>query len=159
MRAKRSIHLAHSLLAAMLVGFMLVTSGCGGSSQSQQQASQNKSQLDTALQHAEASGVPASQLAPIVKQEQQLSSTSAPFTLFNDQPDTDNYLSQARQYHQHSIQLQSIISSVTDQYATQAQMDMQDFQQTLAEQATTEAVNIQAFFEQYTKDNALFDTA
>jgi len=70
MRRKRSIHLAQMLLAAMLVSFVLLTSGCGGSSQSQQQATQNKSQLDTALKQAQANGVPASQLQPIVKQEQ-----------------------------------------------------------------------------------------
>src|SRR5579875_515223 len=159
MRTKRSIHLAHSLLAAMLIGFMLLASGCGGSSQSQQQASQNKSQLDTALQHAEASGIPASQLTPIVKKEQQLDSTGAPFSLFNDQPATDYYLSQANQYHQLYIQLQGIVSSVTDQYSTQAQMDMQDFQQTLAVQAARKVGNIQAFSEQYNKDNALLAAA
>jgi len=100
MSKKRSIHLAQSMLAVMLVSFVLLTSGCGGSSQSQQQANQNKSQLDAALQHARANGVPSSQLQPVVKKEQQLSSTGAPFTLFNDQPATDYYINQANQYHQ-----------------------------------------------------------
>ena len=159
MRKKRSIYLAHALLATMLVSFVLVTSGCGGSSQSQQQANQNKSQLDTALQHAKANGVPSSQLAPVVKKEQQLSSTSAPFSLFNDQPDTDYYVNQANQYHQLYIQLQGIVGSVTDQFSTQAQLDMQDFQQTLAVQTTKKVGNIAAFTEQYNKDNALLTAA
>ncbi|HJT56486.1 MAG TPA: L,D-transpeptidase [Ktedonobacteraceae bacterium] len=159
MSKKRSIYLAHALLATMLVSFVLVTSGCGGSSQSQQQANQNKSQLDTALQHAKANGVPSSQLAPVVKKEQQLSSTSAPFSLFNDQPDTDYYVNQANQYHQLSIQLQGIVGSVTDQFSTQAQLDMQDFQQTLAVQTTKKVGNISAFTEQYNKDNALLTAA
>lgn len=159
MRKKRSIHLAQILLATTLVGFVLATSGCGGSSQSQQQANQNKSQLDTALQDAKASGVPSAQLSPIVKKEQQLSSTGAPFSPFNDQPDTDYYLNQANQYHQLYIQLQAIVGSVTNQYLTQAQVNMQDFQQTLAVQTTKKVGNIAAFTEQYNKDNALLTAA
>ena len=159
MRQRRSIHLAQTMLAGMLVSFVLLTSGCGGSGQSQQQASQNKSQLDTALLRASANGVPASQLQPIVKKEQQLSSTSAPFTLFNDQPATGYYQNQANQYHQLYIQLQGIVSSTTDQYSTQAQMDMQDFQQTLSVQRTKNVGNIQAFSEQYNKDDALLAAA
>ena len=155
MSKKRSIHLAQTFLAVMLVSFVLLTSGCGGSSQSHHQANQNKSQLDTALQHAKANGVPSSQLQPVVKKEQQLSSTGAPFTLFNDQPATDYYLNQANQYHQLYTQLQGIVSSTTDQYSTQAQLDMQDFQQTLAVQRTKNVGNIQAFAEQYNKDEAL----
>ncbi len=159
MSKKRSIHLAQSMLAVMLVSFVLLTSGCGGSSQSQQQANQNKSQLDTALQHAKANGVPSSQLQPVVKKEQQLSSTGAPFTLFNDQPATDYYLNQANQYHQLYTQLQGIVSSTTEQYSTQAQLDMQEFQQTLAVQRTKNVGNIQAFSEQYNKDEALLTAA
>ena len=159
MRRKRSIHLAQMLLAAMLVSFVLLTSGCGGSSQSQQQATQNKSQLDTALKQAQANGVPASQLQPIVKQEQHISSTSAPFTLFDDQPATNYYLNQAHQYSQLFTQLQGIVSSTTQQYSTQAQLDMQDFQQTLSVQRAKNLGNIQAFSEQYNKDNALLAAA
>ncbi|HEX6484786.1 MAG TPA: L,D-transpeptidase [Ktedonobacteraceae bacterium] len=159
MRHKRSMHLTQILLAGMLVSFVLLTSGCGGSSQSQQQANQNKSQLDTALQHARANGVPASQLQSIVKQEQQLISTSAPFTLFNDQPATNYYLNQAKQYSQLYAQLQGIVSSTIQQYSTQAQQNMQDFEQTLSIQRTKKAGNTQAFTDQYNKDDALLTAA
>jgi hypothetical protein len=159
MRHKRPIRLTQILLAGTLVSYVLLTSGCGGSSQSQQQASQSKSQLDTALQHARANGVPASQLQVIVKKEQQLSSTSAPFTLFNDQPATNYYLNQEKQYSQLYTQLQGIVSSTTQQYSTQAQLNMQDFEQTLSIQRTKKAGNIQAFTDQYNKDDALLAAA
>jgi len=94
-----------------------------------------------------------------VKQEQHISSTSAPFTLFDDQPATNYYLNQAHQYSQLFNQLQGIVSSTTQQYSTQAQLDMQDFQQTLSVQRAKNLGNIQAFSEQYNKDNALLAAA
>src|SRR5260221_1832583 len=71
-----------------LLGVIMLTSACGGSPQSQQQAGQSKTQLDQLIQHAQQIGVPAKSLAPIQRQEQQLSSAGAPFAPSNDKTDT-----------------------------------------------------------------------
>ena len=84
-----SFRSTQSMLAGMLVGMMLLITACGGSSQSQTQLNQSKATLDQAIQHAQSIGIPESALQPIIKKEQQLNSTGAPFTLFNDQPVTD----------------------------------------------------------------------
>src|SRR5437879_10374376 len=91
--------MSQALLAVLLLSLTVLATACGGDPQAQQQASQNKTQLDTTVQHARQIGVPASLLNPILKQEQQLSSTSAPFSLFNDQAATVYYKNQANQYH------------------------------------------------------------
>src|SRR5437588_11837176 len=100
MQHMRPNRLMPIILVGMLLGFVMLTSGCGASQQSQQQASQNKAQLDSALRHARDIGVSASALQPVLRQEQQLSSTSAPFTLFDGSPATTYYLNQAKGYHQ-----------------------------------------------------------
>src|SRR5947208_38804 len=102
MHTTHPVHLPQRVTQGMMIMLLLsltiLTTACGGDPQVQQQASQNKTKLDALIQHAQQIGVPASILNPIVKKELQLSSTSAPFTLFNDQPDTDYYKNQANQY-------------------------------------------------------------
>ena len=106
MQRPRSLRLTHIFLACGLISLVLVTSGCGGNAQAQQQASQARGQLDQQLQHAKAIGVLASSLQPIMQQEAKLNSTSAPFSLFNAQPDTDYYKNQTAQYQHLLSQLQ-----------------------------------------------------
>src|SRR3989442_13276155 len=132
MHTLRSIRLKHAILGGVLIGMMLLTAGCGGSPQSQQQVSQNKAKLDQTLQHARSIGVPASALQSILKQEQQLASTAAPFTLFNDQPATDYNTRLAGRYEQLEVQAQRVISTITAQYSLQAQQDMLNFQSALS---------------------------
>ena len=83
MQHKRPNRLGQVMLVGLLLGLILATSGCGGSPQSQQQASQSKSQLDSTLKHARDIGVSASSLQPVIHQEQQISSASAPSNLFD----------------------------------------------------------------------------
>src|SRR5437660_1420948 len=128
MRERRSLHRIQFILAGGLIGLMLLTSACGGNTEVQQQANQSKAQLDAQLQHAQAIGVPQFVLQPVLSQEQQLSSSSAPFTLFNDQPATDYYANLAIRYHQLLVQLQGVVSVTTQQFQTQAQRDLQNFQ-------------------------------
>ena len=120
MRKTRPVHMPLRLAQAMLVmsilGLTVLTTACGGDPQAQQSASQNKAQLDQLIQHAQQIGVPASTLSPILKKEQQLSNSSAPFTLFNDQPDTNYYQKQANQYHGLQVQTQLLIATTTDQF-------------------------------------------
>lgn len=158
-RARQASPLLQTLLATVLTGFILLTSGCGGSPQSQQQANQNKAQLDQTLQHAKDIGVPPSYLQPILKQEQQLSTTSAPFSLFNDQPATNYYLNLATRYHQLLVQAQGIISTVTGELSTKAQLDMQHFQSALAKARSLNTKNIETFAQQYNNDSSLLAAA
>ena len=143
----------------MLFAFVMLTSGCGGSQQSQQQASQNKTQLDAALQRARNIGVPDSSLQPVIKQEYQLSSTSAPSTLFDASPATTYYLNQAKGYHQLLVQLQGIVTKVTGDTSTLAQIDMQQFQGSLARAQKLQVGNISAFTTEYNNDQNLLSSA
>jgi hypothetical protein len=103
-----------------VLGVIALTSACGGGPQSQQQSSQSKTQLDQLIQRAQHIGVPAKSLAPVQRQEQQLSSTGAPFSPFNDQADTTYYRHLATQYHTLQQQLQTLITTTTDQFQVRA---------------------------------------
>lgn len=149
---------ASSLLVLLLMSLSFVMAACGGDAHIQQQATQNKAQLDQLLQHAQAIGVPATSLHPIMTQEQQLSSTSAPFNLFNDQPVNSYNQNLATHYAQLITQTQDIITTSTTQAQSQAQHDMQNFQTALT-QARTLGLPIQHFSQQFSQDQTLLSTA
>ena len=163
MRKMRPVHMPQGLAQAMLVMFLLgltvLTSACGGDPQAQQSASQNKAQLDQLIQHAQQMGVPASTLSPVLKKEQQLTNSSAPFTLFNDQADTNYYQKQAIQYHELQAQTQVLIATTTDQFQLQAQNDMQVFQQALSRRSAQHIGNTQPFTDQYNNDQLMLTSA
>jgi L,D-transpeptidase catalytic domain len=159
MQYKRPNRLGQVMLVGLLLGLVLATSGCGGSPQSQQQASQSKSQLDSTLKHARDIGVSASSLQAVVHQEQQISSTSAPSNLFNDAPATNYYLNQAKQYTQLLTQLQGIISVTTEDATTKAQMSMQNFQLALSKSQSLKTSNLQVFAQEYTSNQNLLSSA
>src|SRR5260221_7392143 len=115
MRTRNPIHISQSILGGVLIGMMLLVTACGGSPQSQQQANQNKAKLDQTIQHAKAIGAPGSALQPILKQQQQLSSTGAPFSPFNYQTDTYYYTNLATRHQQLDVQSERLISNITDQ--------------------------------------------
>ena len=150
---------AQAMLVMLLLGLTVLTTACGGDPQAQQSASQNKAQLDQMLQHAQQIGVHATSLAPIVKKEQQLNNSSAPFSLFNDQADTNYYKNQANQYSKLSVQTQNLIVSTTDQFQLQAQNDMQVFQQALTRRSSQHMGNTQPFTDQYNNDTVLLNSA
>ena len=159
MQALWSIRSTQKILAGVMIGIMLLVTACGGSPQSQQQTSQNKAKLDQTLQHARSIGIPVSALKDIVSLEQQLSRTGAPFTLFNDQADTDYYTNLATHYRELEADAQGLISAIIDQYSQQAQQDMQNFQSALSAQRLRKVGNTQAFVQQYTTDASLLVTA
>jgi L,D-transpeptidase catalytic domain len=159
MQHKRPNRLGQIMLVGMLLGLVFATSGCGGSPQSQQQASQGKTQLDSTLQHARDIGVFASSLQPVIHQEQQISSTSVPSNLFDDTPATNYYLNQAKQYHQLLTQLQGIISIATEDATTKAQMNMQNFQLALSKSQSLKTSNVQVFAQEYANDQSLVSSA
>src|SRR5579885_684575 len=104
-----SQRVAQGFLVVLMLGLVVLTSGCGDDAHLQQQASQSKTQLDTLLAHAQSIGVPSSLLQPIMNQEQQLSSSGAPFSPFNDQPVNAYYQNLAKHYQQLTNQVQSTI--------------------------------------------------
>lgn len=163
MRNTRSVliprHVSQAMLVLLLLGLTVLTSACGGNAQVQQQVSQDKTQLDQLTQHAEAIGVPTTLLGPILKQEQQLSSTGAPFSPFNDQPVNNYYTSQANQYAKLVGQAQQLITTTTDQYQLQAQNDMQVFQQALKRRSSQHMGNVQPFSDTYNNDQMMLSSA
>src|SRR5260370_3147144 len=159
MQTLRYISSRKALLGGVLVGTLLLIPACAGSPQSQQQVRQKKANLKRTLQHGKSIGVRASALQPIVKQEGELSNTSAPFTFFNDQPDTDYNTNLAIRYQQLEVQAEGVISTVTDQYSAQAEQDMHNFQSALSAQRLRNAGNTQAFVQEYTTDTSLLATA
>jgi len=154
-----SRRVTQAMLVMLLLGLTVLTSACGGNAQSQQQASQNKTRLDQLTQHALSIGIPATLLSPILKQEQKLSSTGAPLSLFSDQPATDYYTNLANQYSTLLGQTQQLITTSTDQYQYQAQNDLQVFQQALARRSSQHIGNVQPFSDTFTNDQSLFSSA
>jgi lipoprotein-anchoring transpeptidase ErfK/SrfK len=166
MRRTRSVRssqhtswVAQTLLAALLLGVVVLASACGGSPQAQSGASSGKEKLDQLLQHAQQIGVPANVLQPVQKQEQQLSSSNAPFSPFNVQQDTDYYHNLSQRYSQLYVQLQGLISTTTDQYQSHAQGDMHAFQQALSLRQSQKIGNLSSFTTQYANDQALLAKA
>ncbi len=148
-----------TLLVALLLGITVLISACGADPQVQQSANQNKTQLDATIQHAQQIGVPASSLNPILKKEQTLNSSSAPFSLFNGQAATDYYRTQANQYQQLLTQAQNLITATTSKFQQQAQDDMQVFSLALTRRTTQHIGNVQPFTNIYNSDQALLLTA
>src|SRR5581483_856661 len=147
--------LAQVTLAAILLGTILVAiSACGGNSTLQQQAYQSQVALDHLLQQAQAIGVPASQIKPVLDQKQQLIHGSAPFSLFSDQPYDSYYKNLNTRYAQLTTQLQGIITASTEQ----AQQDKQTFQTMLA-QRRSQGFTVDYFTQQYDLDQSLMAAA
>src|SRR5947209_3118513 len=163
MRDTRSVHIPQLVTQAMLVllllGIIVLTSACGGNAQVQQQANQDKTQLDQLTQHALAIGVLATLLSPILKQEKQLSSTGAPFSPFNDQPVNDYYTNHTNHYAKLVGQTQQLITTTTDQYQLQAQNDMQVFHQALTRRSSQHVGNVQPFSDTYNNDQMMLSSA
>lgn len=155
-KRKRSIQVA---FASLLLTLLLLTSACSGDAHVQQQSSQNKTQLDALLKQAQDIGVPNALLQPILTQEQQLSSSSAPFNLFSDQPANDYYHNLAIRSQQLQVQVQGLITASTQQLQSQAQHDVQSFQILLSLRVSQKFPNLQNFSQHYTQDESLLTTA
>jgi len=141
------------LLLAMLLG------ACSGDPQAQQLATTQHTHLNTSLAHARDIGVPASMLAPIVKQEQALQKSSAPFSLFSDAPATDYYNNLAQRYQQLAIEVGDVETKVTQQFDYQAYRDIQDFENALAGRQAQGFVEVKTFAAQLAQDQTLLAKA
>jgi lipoprotein-anchoring transpeptidase ErfK/SrfK len=138
---------AQAILTALFLSTLLLTSACGANPQTQQQASQNQTKLNSLLQRAQSIGVPQSLLQPIIKQQQQLASTQAPFNIFDSTPATNYYRNIGTRYGQLVTQTQSIIDSTTSQDQTQAQFDVHSFTEAVSE-ANAQKLPVQYFQQQ-----------
>lgn len=132
-------------LCLLLVLAMLLLSACSGNPQNQQQARQNKQALDAALTHAQSIGVPMSLLQPVMQQEQQISGTSAPLSLFGDQSVNDYYSNLALRYSQLNTQVTGLESQNTQQLDYQASQDLQNMSNALAQRQDQGFVEAQTF--------------
>ncbi len=132
-----------------LLSLLLTLSACGNTSL-QQQASQEKVQLDNLLHHALAIGVPVMLLQPVQRQEQQLAQTRAPFSLFNTQPIDDYYRNLTARYRQLLIQTQGIIDTAIQQDQALAQNALQEFHTALQHQQSNH-LPVQQFAQQFSQ--------
>ena len=147
-----------SILTLFLLALALLVSACGGDPRIQQQANTNKAALDASLHQAQKIGVAASSIAPIQKQEQQLGTTNAPFSPFNDTTDTDYYRNIETRYAQLNVQTQGIIATSTEQSQTLADRTMQNFGTALS-QRRAQGLPVQAFAHQFAQDQVLLSNA
>ncbi len=145
--------------ALTLLMLSLLLSACSGDPQSQQQANANKAALDTAVAHAKDIGIPDTMLHPILKQEEQLSATNVPVTLFSDQPATDYYTNLSQRYHMLAIQVNGLMTQATQQYDFQSTVDLQAFESILAKRQGQGFIEAKVFADQLTQDQKLLAKA
>jgi hypothetical protein len=117
---------ALSLMSVILL-FALLLSACGNP-QTQQSATQNKAELDKAMAHAQSIGVPDSMLRPILNQENALSGTHEPFSLFSSQPATNYHANLSQNYEILTTQVKGLEDQATQQIGSQASQSLKDFQ-------------------------------
>ena len=141
----------------MLLGFLL--SACNGNPQTQQQAQQNKTNLDNLVAQAQSIGVPTAMLQPIVSQEKLLSGTSAPFSVFSDQPANDYYSNLAQRYQALKLQVQGVEYQATQELDYQASLDLQSFENALAQRQAQGFIEAKTFAAQLTEDQTLLAKA
>jgi hypothetical protein len=124
---------------------MMLLSACGGNPQLQQQATQARQTLDASLAHAQQIGIPASQLQPVLQQEQELTGTHSPLGLFQDQLVDGYYTDLALRYNQLNEQVLGMESQLTQQYDYQASQDLQTLSNALAERQDQNFVEANTF--------------
>src|SRR5437763_2127966 len=147
------------LIATLAIVLTMLLSACNGDPQAQQRAALAKAQLNTSLTHARNVGVPSSLLQPIVKQEQQVNSTNAPFSLVSDQPATDYYNNVAQRYQVLAVEVSSLETRVTQEFDHQAYLDIQDLENILAKREAQGFIEAKTFADQLTQDQTLLASA
>jgi len=143
------------ILASLLFGAM----SQNNDPSAQRQANQSKAQLDTLIQHARSVGVPASSLQTTLTQEKQASNSYTPFVLVSHQSATSYYHNLIQHYHTLASQVNTIITTVTQQYQVQAQQDMQSFQTALSAGSTQNGGKNQSFAAQFSQDQFALSSA
>lgn len=145
-RNKKSKNGLILLSSALLLVFLL--SACGADPQVQQSAGSSKAQLDTAISSAEAIGVPASLLQPILNQEKQLANTSAPWSLLNSQGSNEYYTNLAQRYHMLTVQVQGLKVQSAQQLDYQAAQDIQNMENVLGVRQSQNFIEVKTYQQQ-----------
>ena len=139
------------LILSLGILLAILLSACNGNPQLQQQESQNKAELDSAIAHAKIIGVPDYMLQPITGQENQLMHTNAPIGLLNDQPTNDYYSNVAQRYVMLTVEVNGLVSQSTQQFDYKASQDLQMLENTLAERQAQNFVEAKTFANQLTQ--------
>src|SRR6266404_3734687 len=138
-----------ALTLATLIALLL--SACNGNPQLQQQASQKKAALDSVIAHAQSIGVPDYKLQPIISQEDQLSNTSSPVGLINDQPVNDYFSNLVQRYALLTVEVNGLTTQATQQLDFRASQDLQKLENALAERQAQNFVEARTFAKQLTR--------
>jgi L,D-transpeptidase-like protein len=146
-RAKNGI-----LIVCIIMLAALLLSACGSDPQTQQQANKSKADLDALISHAQSIGVPDATLKTIIQQENQLSNTHAPITLFSGQPATDYYSNLTQRYQFLAVQVRGLELQTTQQFDYQAFQDIQTLENALAERQAQNFIEAKIFANQLTQD-------
>jgi Uncharacterized protein conserved in bacteria len=139
-----------SLMSVALL-LSLLFSACG-SPQTQQNATQQKADLDQQIAHAQSIDVPDTVLRPILQQENKLSSSHEPISPFASQPVTTYYANLAQSYSTLTVQVKGLIEQSTQQSGYQASQELKNFQSILSVRQN------QGFIEAKTFANRLLQT-
>jgi L,D-transpeptidase catalytic domain len=149
----------HVLITTSILLFAVLFSACSGAALAQQKATSTKSHLDRLLAHAREIGLPNSMLQPIVRQEQHISRTQAPLTLFSDQPTIDYYGNLARRYQVLAVEVSSLEVQVTQETASHAYLDMHSFETVLTQRQSQHLIEASIFASRFAQDQALLANA
>jgi hypothetical protein len=145
-RVKKSI-----LTLSIVTVLMLLLSACGGDPQTQQSANISKADLDRLISQAQSIGIPDTTLQPIILQESLISNSSAPITIFSNQPATDYYSNVAQRYQLLAVQVRGMETQITQQFDYQAALDIQNLENALAEKQAQNFVEAKTFADQLTQ--------
>ena len=156
--ARRSVSKGVLILSLGIL-LAILLSACNGNPQLQQQESQNKAELDSAIAHAQSIGVPVYMLQPISMQENQLTQTNAPIGLLNDQPVNDYYSNVARRYAMLTVEVNGLVSQSTQQFDYKASQELQILENTLAQRQAQNFVEARTFAHQLTQYQSRMATA
>ncbi len=161
MQKRRRRRIALLLLALLLPisGILLFTQMFGSSARMRQKAEEDRVHFTQAVQQAQKLGMPDSLLQPLLAQQQQLSSSSAPFSLFNPGGADEYYRALALNYQKLAAQVPVLLNSATQQQKTQAQNDLHTLDTTLHQHSardsgaafssvTSQSADAQKLFEQ-----------
>jgi hypothetical protein len=151
-------HLKKGMIVSALL-LMLLLSACNGDPQTQQQTDQSRAALTAAIAHAQSIGVPSAMLASIIAQQAQLQQTSAPLTIFSDQPVTDYYHNLAQRYQMLTVQVKGLEAQATEQLDYKANQDLQTFGTLVSQRQTQGFVSAKTFANQLTQQQNLMAQA
>ncbi len=147
--ARRRVSKGVLTLTVMML-LTLILSACNGNPQLQQQVSQHKVNLDSLISRARSIGVPDSMLQAIIAQEDQLRNTNAPMGFLNDQPVNDYYSNLTQRYAMLTVEVNGLISQVTQQFDYKASLDLQTLENALAQRQAQNFVEARTFADQLT---------